>query len=314
MTQLKKKPFRGSSRQDLVFRYFADSVNSGSLSWLGVFEGVELESSLSTELPSIQSTVRLDSVFLTKDGKILHVEYQSSKSDSDMWRFLEYDVRLLNVHKKPIRTVVLYSNGIKQAESELLFESVEYRVRNLYLASFDGDSVILELEKALSDSVWLPKHTGMVAFLFHMGFRQLKRLDAIRKAKEIAGKIPMSLERNKAILILELLSQHLLVDKTSDEDKNLKEMLGMSDLLEELVEERIAVERAKFEEKLMAKLEEERVKFDEEVMAKVEEEKLESAKKCLLDGMDVDLVVKWFGLPREKVLEIKDALLDSRLH
>lgn len=79
------------------------------------------------------------------------------------------------------------------------------------------------------------------------------------------------------------------------------QIMALEELVEERVAEIMAEERAKFEEEAMAKFEEE--------MAKFEEETLESAKECLRNKVDVDVVAKSLRLSREKVLELKDALL-----
>ncbi|WP_018086073.1 hypothetical protein [Desulfurispora thermophila] len=90
---------------------------------------------------------RTDFIFQLADGSLLHLEFQTTASLDDLYRFLLYDARLIYHTRKIIRTVVIYAGEINRAADTLLKGTVDYQVRNVYLHGYDGDAVYQRLQQ-----------------------------------------------------------------------------------------------------------------------------------------------------------------------
>ncbi len=84
--------------QDIYLKLLTQGLSGGAMRFLGV-EGVELTESLPIELPA--GTLRVDTVWRMVDGRLFHLEFQTSR-ESSLERFLEYDTRLVRrFHTSP---------------------------------------------------------------------------------------------------------------------------------------------------------------------------------------------------------------------
>lgn len=101
--------------QDTLMKALTRSLSGGALEAVGV-HGVELTEPVPTELTA--TTMRMDAAWRMMDGRIFHLEFQSTR-EPNLYRFLEYDVRLAQHHTTQIPTVVLYHADTVQAPDGL---------------------------------------------------------------------------------------------------------------------------------------------------------------------------------------------------
>ncbi|MDA8204665.1 MAG: hypothetical protein M0Z36_01250 [Thermaerobacter sp.] len=76
------------------------------------------------------NTLRADRVWRMRDGRIFHLEFQSSRVPN-LYRFFEYDVRLARQHQAQLRTVVLYHGDVSNAPEALDIGTAVYHVENV---------------------------------------------------------------------------------------------------------------------------------------------------------------------------------------
>ncbi|WP_242826082.1 hypothetical protein [Desulfurispora thermophila] len=101
-----------------------------------------------TEMPVLEAKeTRTDFIFQLADDSLLHLEFQTTASLEDLYRFLLYDARLIYYTRKIIRTVVIYAGEINRAGDCLCKGTVDYQVRNVYLHSYDGDAIYQRLRQ-----------------------------------------------------------------------------------------------------------------------------------------------------------------------
>ncbi|WP_051070608.1 hypothetical protein [Desulfurispora thermophila] len=129
---------------------------------------------------------RTDFVFQLADGSLLHMEFQTTASMDDLYRFLLYDARLIYHTRKIIRTVVIYAGEISRAGDTLCKGTVDYQVRNVYLHSYDGDAIYQRLQqKAVQGEPFTRQEMLELIFLPLMKSREDRSEMAI-KAAELA--------------------------------------------------------------------------------------------------------------------------------
>ena len=103
-----------------------------------------------TEVPYLDLHIkRLDTLYDTEDGILLHLEYQSTHTMDTLPRFHVYDAVLFSQTRKQIYTVVIYGAQVTKAPTVLRYPANTYRVRNIYLGRRNGERVYQQLQKAL---------------------------------------------------------------------------------------------------------------------------------------------------------------------
>ena len=54
--------------------------------------------------------------------------------------------------RQNVDTIILYSTAVNNAPDQLDFGCAQYRVKNIFLSSFDGDRVLDAVQRHLSES------------------------------------------------------------------------------------------------------------------------------------------------------------------
>ncbi len=75
------------------------------------------------------------------DGRIFHLEFQTER-ESSLERFLDYDTRLARRYHVPVRTVIFYEARVASAPDTLDLGTIQYRVENVLLRYFQGETVL----------------------------------------------------------------------------------------------------------------------------------------------------------------------------
>ncbi|MGL5153263.1 MAG: DUF4351 domain-containing protein [Clostridium sp.] len=104
------------------------------------------------EIKEIQiERLSVDFIYEVDEKKLIHFEFQSTNKNSDIYRFLLYDVHLVSEYKKPIETYVIYTNSIKNVMNELTLGSIQYKFNPIYMGNFNADEIILEIKNKLKN-------------------------------------------------------------------------------------------------------------------------------------------------------------------
>ena len=258
-------------RQDTLLKALTKSLSGGALKAVGVYE-VELAEALPTELPA--NTLRIDMAWRMQDNRLFHLEFQSTR-ESELYRFLEYDVRLARYHKTKIRTVVLYHAAVTRAPEELDIGTAQYRVENVYLADLDGDAALDEVTRHLRAGNWHPEDRLRLALAMSMDVRNHEK--AFERVLSLVPKVPDEAERNLVVAALLALGEKGLSE--IEQARLRKELRQVSKIAQDLYEEGREEGEAK---KAVA-----------------------VARAMLADGMDVERIARLTGLPVEELEQLR---------
>ena len=104
--------------KDILLKHLAVTMGEVGLAWMGV-EGVQVIEAIPTELDEVDiRSGFIDVGFTLADSTLLHIEFQTTL-EPNLYRFLLYDARLTTTYHKPVQTVVLYTQDVRQAPSAL---------------------------------------------------------------------------------------------------------------------------------------------------------------------------------------------------
>ena len=94
--------------KDIIQKVVAEILKDTLIEWFGL-EVPSIISVLPNHLPTVAIHERLvDSVFVTADGQLLHLEFQSTSVPS-LDRFAHYALSLATTYQRKVRTLVIYT-------------------------------------------------------------------------------------------------------------------------------------------------------------------------------------------------------------
>ena len=262
------------AQQDTLMKALTKSLSGGALEAVAVY-GVELTDPLPTELPA--NTLRIDMAWRMQDGRLFHLEFQSNR-ETDLHRFLEYDVRLARHHRTKIRTLVLYHAEVTQAPDELDIGTAQYRVENVFLSDQNGDAVLDEVTRHLQADKWQPEDRLRLALAMSMDLRDRER--AFERVLELVPRVPDEAERDLVVAALLALGDREY--SLAERERLRKELSQVSRIAQELYEEG----REEGEAKKAAA----------------------TARAMLTDGLDIERIARYTGLSVEEVERLRKEL------
>jgi predicted transposase YdaD len=177
--------------------------------------GGAIEKWLNIELPKVQNP-RVDLLGETADGKLVHVELQSTNDPTMPLRMAEYCLGIFRLFERFPRQIVLYVGAAPLSmESELRGDDVSFKYRAIDIRELDGEQ-LLESEET-GDNV--------IAILAKLRDHE----GAVRRIVGKIAKLPAA-ERELAIRQLMLLADLRRLSKTVE--KETRTMPIYIDLLE----------------------------------------------------------------------------------
>ena len=218
--------FRGTAKdvvQDLITDIHMDSLAS----WFGLSE-VQVVEALPSGVPAVSiHELRLDWVFLTASGDMLHIEFLSGP-ETNLRRSLTYAATLIGQYQRPIRTVMAYLHPAPMVPSHFVQGSVEFDVENVMIAEKSRPTTWKRLSRLAVDD-WTDNDILDLTFYPFMDDVETRAERAIKAAK-LATVLPGPVKGRVGAMILGLTSAFL--------DKEVvhlvKEMLKMNDLVREM--------------------------------------------------------------------------------
>ncbi len=286
--------------KDLVLKHLALAFGDHALTAFGVARQAEVKRALPTELDSVDlRTDFLDFVLEMSDHTILHLEFQS-REEKTLHRFLLYDARLHQQILRSVRTVVLYTSGVKHAPSILDIGSAMYRVENVFLIERDGHAVLRRIETHLDEDRWEPEDRIELAFAMHMRHQGATRRQVLRRCLDAVDRIPDQVERSYVIALFLGMSAKRLREKEWKEVEG--RMANTFKMMTDAVEKRLVQIDAELAEAAEKARAEGRGEGEEMGIEKGREEgRREVARVMLARGMDVALVSEVTGLSPEDI-------------
>ena len=264
---------------DVIMKSMAETFRDKSLKFFGL-DTPRIVDVVPTVLPVLDVKVnRTDYIFLLEDSTYLHLEFQTTVSMENLYRFALYDARIINKDKVDVRTAVVYSGKIETAPERFRKGSLSYDVTNVYMKGFNGDKEYKKLQKKILKSKPLDDIDLLKLIFLPLMKSEISEDEMAIKAAELAKNI---LGDVKTFVIGAIIA---ITDKFMSEDyrKKLLEVLKLTHI-EQMIRE----------------------KGREEGLEEGENNKaIEIAKLAIKEGADVDFVVKITGLPKEVVLQLQ---------
>ena len=198
-----------------------------------------------------------DVVFMLTDDSYLHLAFQTGHSSKEaLIKGASYDIRLFERDGRKVHTVVIYTQEVKNKPPGLEMGSLMYNPDVILMNDYDGNAVFSEIEAKIKAGLSLAEVDLLnLAFLPLMKHSK-PRLDLATETIRLAKAIPDSEKREACIA-----SAFAFASKYLEEAERQK-LLGvigvtelanlLTDLANELVEERLAQEMPKRVEQMVA--------------------------------------------------------------
>lgn len=260
---------------DLAFKESFSVFKGKVLDFLG-FTGISpITEYLGTE--SVQIEIKwefIDLAFATQDGRGLHFEEEIDLSEDDLYRFVGYNSSLTRVHKREFVTVIFVINpttlkGIKT-------EQLDFKPIIVQCSEIDADAILSKLRKAIADGEPINELEAIYLPLFHS--KTLSPSELFSESAELIK--AMQTEDSHKRKVLTLLAT--LCGKVVDPAQ-----------LTAIIEE-VRMKGNKIFERL------------EEIGAERVQET--TAKKMLLDNLDVLDIIRYTGIDAERLNKIRESV------
>ena len=124
--------------EDSVLKKAMEFFKDNAVKFFGI--DTKIIAPAETEIKNIEiKTNYIDYLFYTEDGGYLHFEFQTTDKKDDIKRFLYYDASLFYKEKRKIKTMVIYSADIEDAETFIDAGTIKYNICAFYMKNLDGD-------------------------------------------------------------------------------------------------------------------------------------------------------------------------------
>ncbi len=259
------------ANQDIYLKLLTQGLSGGAMRAIGL-DAVELAEALPTELPA--SALRVDTVWRMVDGRIFHLEFQTER-ESSLERFLDYDTRLARRYHAPVRTVVLYEARVASALDTLDLGTIQYRVENVLLRDFQGETVLEVVANHLAAHAWEPADRMRLALA--LGMQTEDRRALFGQTLDLIQQVPELGERELVTAAILAISDRFLTDVETD--TLTRELSTVPKILDEVKNQGLKQGR---------------------------EEGLQQVVRAMLaDGDSVEKIMRITGLPRATVESLK---------
>ena len=260
--------------KDILAKHLSSAFPQDALSFFGI-PGIQVHQALPTELNQIEIRQDFtDMLFRLEDGTLLHIEYQST-SEPTLYRFLRYDAELTSIYQRKIRTLILYTEKDEFTHSYLDAGTIRYEVETIFLARYDGDSILATIEQHLKENTWTPSDRIALAFASRYHYQTASPAQVLDRMLHLTKQIPDPTEQNYvAALLLGLGVRNL----GPEQEKRLKEVLFVNRVILEIEQE--ALKRGREQGWQEGK----------------QEEAQAIAKKLLLLNIDINTIAETTGL------------------
>jgi hypothetical protein len=219
--------------KDIIQKIVAEILQDALIEWYGI-HSAPIVAALSADVPVVTVQEHLvDSVFLSADGTLLHLEFQSSSVYS-LGRFAQYSLALALKYQCKVRTLVIYLYPVADPREKEDYGDIQITVSNVFIASKDAQAVRQRLNNRPS-SQWTAYDDLDLAFFPFMTERGTTRHDRVREVTEWLPKLDSDHRRVAAALLVGLTGAFLDTNML----QSLKEVIRMNDLIRELEQEAI---------------------------------------------------------------------------
>ena len=260
---------------DIIQKYANGLFRNVTLEFYGI-NTAGIKELVNPEVPVVAvSGSGTDIVFLLVDDTYLHFAFETGYDIGKLIQSAGYDLRLYARDKRKVHSVIIYTADVKKMPEELVMGSLSYKPDVILMCNYDGNAMFAELESKIKEGQELTDIDMLNLVLVPLMKHNMPRQELAKKSMALAQTIPDAAKREACIAAAYAFAARYL---SSEESKNLLEVIKMVDWGKLLVE-------------------------DTETNVRIE-----LAKKLLKRGISVDAVVEDFGLEESMVIKLRDEL------
>lgn len=212
--------------EDAVFKKAMEVFKAGAPKFFNL--DVTIDRPAETEIKNIDvKTNAMDYLFYTDNGDYLHFEFQTTKKNDDISRFLYYDSSLYYKSKRNIRTLVVYSSDITNASTYLDCGSIKYNVEAFYMKNLDGDNKLNNIKNKVNNNIELTEQDIMTLSFIPLMNSKKSKSEITLESIEVANEIKTYKDKNNCLMLL-----YALFDKFGDDLSKMrfKEVVTMTEV------------------------------------------------------------------------------------
>lgn len=228
-------PFHISAqRQDVIHKLLVKVLHDAVPDWHDLHLP-PITQELPANLPEVVVQQRyLDTLFVTADGALLDLEFQSTLDRADLIRFANYALQVAATYHQPVRVVVIYTGPVPHPPHCLDLWSLRFCCRLVVLAAVDGRDLWERIRaRTRTGGPWTPDLLLDLAYLPFVHHPTWSRAGRARAALAVAATLP-PIAGAQALAVVAGLTLPLL---PPDVVKSLQEALRMNPILQEWTKE-----------------------------------------------------------------------------
>jgi hypothetical protein len=252
--------------------------------------GLKVRESLNVDLrfipPSEQSS---DLFLLLEDGRILHVEFQTSPKKSDLKRFRRYNLLCNEMQGREVITLIVYPASVKVGLGTLNTGSLVFEPLELLFSKYDGDVYFAKIKYKLETGQQLVNRDYVTLAFLQLMNHKVTEAEMAEASMDLAQRIPDVEMRDVCSNMI-----YFLGEKYLDEEqfKNLEGVFMMTETLSRMIESRVSQATEYYEEKLK----------------QLEDEKIESARELLKNGLTVEIIIATLKMDTQLAARFKNEI------
>lgn len=220
--------------KDIVSKVFADNFKGKSLAVYGL-DIPKIVQVLPTNLPTVEANeLRIDNLFLLEDGTVAIIDYESTYSEENKVKYLNYVTKVIKRYQKEgildirLRMIVIYTADVEpvNVRGELDAGCLRLEIESAFLSKLDSREIMESLTNKVHNNIPLTDEELMEFIILPLTYRTNER-------KQVAIKDTISLARNitdETKMIFVLSGILVFSDKVIDEEsaKNVREWISMT--------------------------------------------------------------------------------------
>ncbi|QAA33536.1 DUF4351 domain-containing protein [Clostridium manihotivorum] len=272
--------------EDAVFKKAMEFFKDNAVEFFGI--DTKIVAPAETEIKNVDiKTNYTDYLFYTEDNNYLHFEFQTTDKKEDIKRFLYYDASLFYKDRRKIRTVVIYSADIDDAEICIDAGSINYKIEAFYMKNLNGDEKLEMLKNKIRNNEKLTSDDILTLSFIPLMSSKLSKSERTLEGIELANSIEDSEVKLKCLTLL-----YALFDKFGDQisKKRFKEVFSVTEIGKMIRDEGKAEILIKLLNKKFKKLSQEY----EERIKNLPSEKIELMANDIFDLEKVEDLEKYF--------------------
>ena len=216
--------------RDILLKYLARGLRAGLLKALGL-SLADIDTVLPAEVPLLEVHAEYpDLLFRLKDGRILHLEFQTDRVPN-LERFWRYHIAVTLFYKTTVYTVIVYGRGIRRAPDTLDCGFYPFKVHNIYLGKKDGEQVLAQLQARVAAGEELDEAARIELMLLPLMALKRPLVAVIEDVARLAERLP-KVQRDEVIGTVIGLAYATIKES---EALRLLEVLQMANVIEDFV-------------------------------------------------------------------------------